>query len=41
MCIRDSTWGQVTDMAAAEQMMVEEAIGAAGDLDAEGVVTLA
>ena len=35
------TWGQVTDMAAAEQMMVTETIGVSGDLDAEGVLTLA
>lgn len=35
------TWGRVTDVAVAEQMTREEAIGRTGDLDADGVLTLA
>jgi len=35
------TWGRVTDMAAAAAMTTEEAIGQAGSLDSEGVVSLA
>jgi len=35
------TWGRVVDVAAAEQMTREEAIGQSGNLDAEGVLTLA
>jgi len=35
------TWGRVTDVSAAAAMTTEEAIGRAGNLDAEGVLTLA
>ena len=34
------TWGRVTDVEAAANMTVEEAIGAAGNLDADGTLTL-
>jgi len=35
------TWGRVIDVAAATAMTTEEAIGLTGDLDADGVLTLA
>lgn len=35
------TWGKVTDTDRAEQMTRDDAIGAAGELDADGILTLA